>query len=109
MAEVHEEFDVEKYQAEHEQPSEVESAVLTILLVDMGHLQHKVLETHDLEESWLMENLGKKGYRDLEDIIYAEWSEEKGFYIVTKDDTKDRDYKIDGWFLSDPPLKMEIV
>lgn len=32
MAEVHEEFDVEKYQAEHEQPSEVESAVLTILL-----------------------------------------------------------------------------
>ncbi len=30
--EIPQEFDVERYQAEHEQPSEAESAVLTILL-----------------------------------------------------------------------------
>lgn len=70
--------------------------VLTILLVDMGHIQKKVMESHELEESWLMENLEKRGYTSLEDIVYAEWSEEKGFYILTHADTTNRDYRIDG-------------
>lgn len=70
--------------------------VLTILLVDMGRIQQKVMESHELEESWLMENLEKRGYTSLEDIVYAEWSEEKGFYILTHADTTNRDYRIDG-------------
>lgn len=73
-----------------------ENKVLTILLVDQGHIQHKVLQSHELEESWLMENLNKKGYTTLQDIFYVEWSEEKGFYILTTADTKNTLYRIDG-------------
>lgn len=73
-----------------------EDKVMSIMVVDEGMIQDRVLQTHDLERAWLMEQLERKGYHSLEDILYAEWSEEKGFYIVTNDDVLNRTYRIDG-------------
>lgn len=73
-----------------------EDKVMSIMVVDEGMVQDRVLQTHDLERAWLMEQLERKGYHSLEDILYAEWSEEKGFYIVTNDDVLNRTYRIDG-------------
>ena len=58
--------------------------------------EDKVLQTHEIEESWLMENLENKGYTKLKDIVYVEWSEEKSFYILTNDDVCNQTYRIDG-------------
>lgn len=73
-----------------------EDKVMFIMVVDEGMIQDRVLQTHDLERAWLMEQLERKGYHSLEDILYAEWSEEKGFYIITNDDVLNRAYRIDG-------------
>ena len=73
-----------------------EDKVMSIMVVDEGMIQDRVLQTHDLERAWLMEQLERKGYHSLEDILYDEWSEEKGFYIVTNDDVLNRTYRIDG-------------
>lgn len=73
-----------------------EDKVMSLMLVDQGCVQYRVLQNHNLEESWLMENLEKEVYTMLQDIIYVEWSEEKGFYILTKDDVINTTYRIDG-------------
>lgn len=70
--------------------------VMSIMVIDEGVIQNRVLQTHDLERAWLMENLERKGYFSLEDILYAEWSEENGFYILTTDDVLNKTYRIDG-------------
>lgn len=69
---------------------------MSLMLVDQGRIQYRVLQTHELEKSWLMENLEKEGYTMLRDILYVEWSEEKGFYILTNDDVINTTYRIDG-------------
>ncbi|WP_285299792.1 DUF421 domain-containing protein [Lactiplantibacillus plantarum] len=73
-----------------------EDKVMSLMLVDQGRIQYRVLQTHELEKSWLMENLDKEGYTMLRDILYVEWSEEKGFYILTNDDVINTTYRIDG-------------
>lgn len=73
-----------------------DNKVMTILLVDQGNIQKKVLQTHGLKESWLREKLKEEGHTNLEDIVYVEWSEERGFYVVTKSETEHRIYRIDG-------------
>ncbi len=73
-----------------------EDKVMSLMLVNQGRIQYRVLQTHELEKSWLMENLEKEGYTMLRDILYVEWSEEKGFYILTNDDVINTTYRIDG-------------
>lgn len=73
-----------------------EDKVMSLMLVDQGRIQYRVLQTHELEKSWLMENLEKEGYTMLRDVLYVEWSEEKGFYILTNDDVINTTYRIDG-------------
>ena len=69
---------------------------LSILLVDEGQIQHKVLQSNQLDESWLLENLKKEGYADVKRLIYVEWSEEKGLYVLNKEDVMHESYRIDG-------------
>lgn len=73
-----------------------EDKVLALMLVDRGQIQVPVLETHNLTTVWLKENLINQGYQSLDDLVYVEWSEEKGFYIVTKNDVTSKVYRIDG-------------
>ncbi len=43
-----------------------------------------------------MLNLKKEGYADVKQLIYVEWSEEKGLYILNKEDVMHESYRIDG-------------
>ena len=69
---------------------------IALMLVDHGIIQDRVLETHGLTRKWLLDDLNKEGYTILHEIIYVEWSEEKGFYILTNRDVTNTNYCIDG-------------
>ena len=69
---------------------------LSLLLIDEGHIEEKVLENHHLDKHWLTQELKQLGYRDIEQIVYAEWSEEKGFYVVKDSDLLDYPIRLDG-------------
>jgi len=73
-----------------------EDSYISLMLVDHGIIQDRVLETHGLTRKWLLDNLNKEGYTILHEIIYVEWSEEKGFYILTNRDVTNKNYCIDG-------------
>lgn len=69
---------------------------ITLLLVDEGAVEKKVLENHNLEEKWLIEELANLGHHTLENIIYAEWSKENGFYVVPYEETLNKKIRLDG-------------
>ncbi|MFV8764300.1 YetF domain-containing protein [Aerococcus urinaeequi] len=73
-----------------------EDSYISLMLVDHGIIQDRVLETHGLTRKWLLDNLNKEGYTLLHEIIYVEWSAEKAFYILTNHDVMNKDYRIDG-------------
>ncbi|KIS03208.1 DUF421 domain-containing protein [Paucilactobacillus wasatchensis] len=73
-----------------------EDKVLSIMLVDQGQIQYEVLKTHNLTKSWLIDNLQQQGFNKLDELVYVEWSEENGFYVVTKSDVIEKVYRIDG-------------
>ncbi|WP_062532450.1 DUF421 domain-containing protein [Jeotgalibaca dankookensis] len=73
-----------------------EDKTMTLLLVDEGKIKNKVLQTNNLDDSWLRKKLQEEGYTNLKEIIYVEWSQEKGFYVITYADTESVSYKIDG-------------
>ena len=72
-----------------------EDSYISLMLVDHGIIQDRVLETHGLTRKWLLDNLNKEGYTILQEIIYVEWSAEKAFYILTNHDVMNKDYCID--------------
>lgn len=69
---------------------------LTLLLIDEGHIEEKVLENHHLDKHWLTQELKQLGHVDIEQIVYAEWSEEKGLYVVKDSDLLDYPIRLDG-------------
>ena len=73
-----------------------EDQTITLLLVDEGAVEKKVLENHNLEEKWLIEELANLGHHTLENIIYAEWSKENGFYVVPYEETLNKKIRLDG-------------
>lgn len=77
-------------------PHSDEDKVLSIMLVDQGQIQHEVLKTHNLTKSWLIDNLQQQGFNKLDELVYVEWSEENGLYVVTKSDVSKNVYRIDG-------------
>jgi uncharacterized membrane protein YcaP (DUF421 family) len=54
---------------------------LTYLLVDEGKIEKKTLTEIGKDENWLRTQLDEKGYQDLSNIYYAEWSEMNGFVV----------------------------
>ena len=73
-----------------------EDKVLSVMLIDQGHLQEEVLKTHQLSTSWLKASLQQRGFKNISELVYVEWSEENGLYIVTNDDVIEKIYRIDG-------------
>jgi uncharacterized membrane protein YcaP (DUF421 family) len=55
----------------------------SILLVDKGRIEEDMLAFIGKTKDWLYCGLEKEGYHDLNDILYAEWSETDGFYVKT--------------------------
>ena len=56
---------------------------IAIPLVAEGKILETGLEHIEKDSKWLMEQLKKKGVKDLDDIFLAEWSEDK-LFVVTK-------------------------
>ncbi|GIN20695.1 MAG TPA: DUF421 domain-containing protein [Bacillus bacterium] len=55
----------------------------SILLVDEGRIQEDMLKSIGKTDDWLEEQLKREGYSDIDNILYAEWSETEGFFIKT--------------------------
>ena len=78
--------------AREEAPTRVEimkeysENVLPELLIDGGKVEHQRLKNINRDESWLRENIKKETGADLEDVFFAEWDEENGFFIQKNDD-----------------------
>lgn len=78
--------------AREEAPTRVEimkeysENVLPELLIDGGKIEHQRLKNINRDESWLRENIKKETGADLEDVFFAEWDEENGFFIQKNDD-----------------------
>lgn len=51
--------------------------------MDNGKINKHVLKSIDKTEDWLTESLREEGYPQLHDIVYAEWSGIRGFFIKT--------------------------
>lgn len=85
------ELSVMKY-AREEAPTRAEimkeysENVLPELLIDGGKVEHQRLKNINRDESWLRENIKKETGADLEDVFFAEWDEENGFFIQKNDD-----------------------
>lgn len=63
---------------------EPEEMPLTYLLVDKGNINSRMLEQLGKSESWLKEQLEKKGYPALRNLLYVDWSPENGFLVKTR-------------------------
>lgn len=69
---------------------------LSLLLVNKGRIEKKVLENHQLDEQWLVEELKQLGYLTVDNVAYAEWSQDKGFYVIRYDDLLADHIHLDG-------------
>lgn len=56
------------------------------LLIDGGKVEHQRLKNINRDEAWLRESIKKETGADLEDVFFAEWDEENGFFIQKNDD-----------------------
>ncbi|WP_084135703.1 DUF421 domain-containing protein [Jeotgalicoccus psychrophilus] len=55
--------------------------VISYLLVDAGKLEDQRLKEIGKDETWLREKLKEERGVELEDIFFAEWDEQNGFFI----------------------------
>ncbi|MGO4928786.1 YetF domain-containing protein [Fundicoccus sp. Sow4_F4] len=69
---------------------------LSLLLVNKERIEKKVLENHQLDEQWLVEKLKQLGYLTVDNVAYAEWSQDKGFYVIRCDDLLADHIRLDG-------------
>lgn len=53
------------------------------LLVDGGELMEQTMKEEKLTRTWLNDELRKMGFRDYKEIFCAEWTPNRGFYVVT--------------------------
>jgi len=62
----------------------INSKSLPMLLVSDGILNTD-LKKIGKDESWIETQLKQQGYNDIKNILYAEWREEDGLYVIAKD------------------------
>lgn len=62
----------------------INSKSLPMLLVSDGILNTD-LKKIGKDESWIKTQLKQQGYNDIKNILYAEWREEDGLYVIAKD------------------------
>lgn len=71
---------------------EVKDEEPSYMLVDEGRIEQSELENAGKDEMWIKEELNKEGISKIEDIYFAEWTPESGFYIKLYDE-KEKDNK----------------
>lgn len=73
-----------------------DEVTLSLLLVDEGSIKNKVLDNHQLDQQWLIDELTQLGYPSIDQIAYAEWSQENDLYVITYDDFLKQTVRLDG-------------
>lgn len=58
---------------------------MSYLLIDTGKIEYKRLESLGFNEEWLQEKIKEQTSEELEDIYFAEWDEDNGFFIQTRE------------------------
>ncbi len=58
---------------------------LPTLLLSDGVILNQSLKGICKNESWLKKELKKQGFVNIDNILFAEWREEDGFYVIEKD------------------------
>lgn len=66
-----------------------EEDVPTVLLIDQGNVEKFGLKYIGKSKEWLDSELKRLGINNLSDIVYCEWSQDKGFYYKTQSDVID--------------------
>lgn len=61
-----------------------EENTMPVLLIDAGKIEYKRLEELGLDKDWLREKIKEDTGEELENIYFAEWSEEDGMYTQTQ-------------------------
>ena len=56
---------------------------LNFLFIDEGEINESILNYVGKSKKWLHDELAKEGYANIQEILYAEWSESEGFFIKT--------------------------
>jgi len=62
---------------------------LNFLFVDEGEINEEILRYTGKSKEWLYDELHREGYNNIQDILYAEWSEIDGFFVKNYADNKD--------------------
>ncbi|WKA58114.1 DUF421 domain-containing protein [Planococcus shenhongbingii] len=62
---------------------------LTFLFIDEGEINEGILKYVGKSREWLYSELEKEGFKDIEEILYAEWSKTDGFFIKTYNESKE--------------------
>ena len=57
---------------------------LPMLVVSDGKIIYEDLQKINKDESWLKKELKKQGFKNINDIFFAEWREEDGLYVLEK-------------------------
>jgi uncharacterized membrane protein YcaP (DUF421 family) len=65
------------------------SKEISILLIDEGAIEEENLKFAGKTSDWLLSEIEKLGYGKAEDIYYAEWNKEDGFYIKGYDEERE--------------------
>lgn len=65
------------------------SKSLPMLFVSDGTILNHDLQKIGKSESWLKTELNQLGYANTDNILYAEWRQEDGFYVLEKDQLVD--------------------
>lgn len=60
---------------------EAKEEASSLLFIEEGRINEETLLAAKKTKKWLEEQLAKKGYEQLENILYGEWSETNGFYV----------------------------
>lgn len=58
----------------------------SLLVVDEGQINYEELKMTGKDKTWLRDELKKEGVTDIENVYYAEWSPQQGFYIKRYDE-----------------------
>lgn len=66
--------------------------VFSYMVIDEGVIETGTLETLGKDAQWLRAELGRS---DTENLVYAEWSAEEGFYLIDYDEVLDEKIRIE--------------
>ena len=70
---------------------------LNFLFIDEGVINEGILNYVGKSKQWLYDELANEGHSNVEEILYAEWSEPEGFFIKTyRENEENNDFSSKG-------------